>query len=367
MGKISIVLGFQFGDEGKGSVVNWLTKQADNPLIIRFGGGSQCGHTVVDEGRRHVFSSIGSGALQGAPTYISKYCAINPIALRKEIETLGFVPKIYIDAEAMVIMPEDVEFDRHCNNKNTVGQGVGKTVLRNQKHRHLYFRDLKYHYIRRKKETSIINWYTDNKPIATYHDRSTIYDRAVNFIVDNCIIVNSFHDIKKHNNLIFEGHQGIMLDQHYGFFPWVTRSNTTSQNAIALIRDLNLQSFGTLSTYYVMRAYVTRHGAGPYPYPIDNTEDEIFKNPNETNIKNEYQGEFFKSYHHRDLLDYALDCDSYHNKHSWKNLVVTCLDQTDNEVLLNRQLISIENFNWASEKFDEIITSYSEEGPKINK
>ena len=81
---ISVVVGCAFGDEGKGMTVDWLVKDKENPIVVRFGGGHQCGHRVVHKDKEHIFSNFGSGTLRGAPTYWSKDCTIDPVGFIKE-------------------------------------------------------------------------------------------------------------------------------------------------------------------------------------------------------------------------------------------------------------------------------------------
>lgn len=78
----SIVIGAGFGDEGKGTMVNYLCKQSNKPLVVRFNGGHQMGHGVVENDVRHIFSNFGSGTLVGAPTYISEFCTVDPVELK---------------------------------------------------------------------------------------------------------------------------------------------------------------------------------------------------------------------------------------------------------------------------------------------
>ena len=80
----SIVIGAGFGDEGKGNMVNYLCKNSEKPLVIRFNGGHQMGHMCVVNEMRHIFSNFGSGSLVGAPTYISEYCTVDPVGTKNE-------------------------------------------------------------------------------------------------------------------------------------------------------------------------------------------------------------------------------------------------------------------------------------------
>jgi len=152
--KVSIVLGMGFGDEGKGAFVNYLCSKAKNPLVVRFNGGHQVGHTVVVDDKRHVFSNFGSGTLLGAPTYWSEYCTVNPMGVLKEgnaLRSMGIDPILMFNANAMITTPFDVLKNLKLdglNNHGTVGVGFGTTIQRNDDHYHLYVRDLKYPAIR---------------------------------------------------------------------------------------------------------------------------------------------------------------------------------------------------------------------------
>ena len=126
---------------------------------------------------------------------------------------------------------------------------------------------------------------------------------------------------------IFEGAQGILLDMDFGFFPHVTRSNTTSKNALELIQkylDSALKR-NNLTIYYISRCYQTRHGAGP----MSNEKLPILlqNNKNETNKLNDYQKEFRTAVLDLDLLIYAIKCDLNFTSGIKKKIFLTCLDQ----------------------------------------
>lgn len=331
---ISLVIGAGFGDEGKGAFVNYLCTKTDNPLVIRHHSGHQVGHTVVLNEKRHVFSNFGSGTLRGVPTYWSEYCTVNPIGVQKEsqvLSELGIKPKIYYNANAMLTTPFDIYQNRKLDNINkhgSVGVGFGTTIQRNEDHYHLYVRDLLYPKIRDAKLENIWKQYYKIPELKGDWERiMTNYISACDELVKNHIIIPSITKVLHHDHLIFEGGQGILLDMDYGFFPNVTRSNTTSKNAIDIINKLPLFSGDkVINTYYITRAYQTRHGNGY----MTNTELDcsyIKENPLETNLSDGFQGVFRKSVLDLDLLKYAVDCDKYHNPNSRKNLVITCLDQ----------------------------------------
>lgn len=331
--KLSIVLGSAFGDEGKGAFVNHLCTKTDDPLVVRFNGGHQVGHTVVLDGKRHVFSNFGSGTLRGVPTYWSEFCTVNPIGVLKESEVLksnNIKPVVYYNANAMLTTPFDIYHNRKLdalNGHGSVGVGFGATIQRNEDHYHLYVRDLLYPKVRDAKLENIWKQYYKIPELKGDWERIMgNYIAACDNLVNNFKIVKSINEILYFDHIIFEGGQGILLDQNYGFFPNVTRSNTTSKNAVEIINKLPLfNGDKVIDTYYITRAYQTRHGNGY----MTNTELDcsyIQENPNETNVMG-FQGEFRKSVLDLDLLSYAIECDEFHNPSSKQRLVITCLDQ----------------------------------------
>ena len=325
----SIVLGAGYGDEGKGSHVNHLASKSKRPLVIRFSGGHQVGHTVVlEDGTRHVFSNFGSGTLAGAPTYWSEYCTFNPIGIQREsndLRKMGVLPMLFLDANAMVTTPFDMLMNKQLDKQNrhgSVGVGFGQTIQRTEDHYTLFARDLKYPAIRDAKLELIRKYYGYQNTEKTIEVMDE-FKAACEHVMENHEVVDGLRTLQD-NEWIFEGSQGIMLDQNYGFFPHVTRSNTTAKNAVEIINKYRPDSY--IRTYYVTRAYLTRHGNGPMPnQSLDNSF--IIDNPLETNRSDGFQGEFRKAPLDIDMLKYAIECDKYHNPKSKRILVVTCLDQ----------------------------------------
>ena len=339
MSKISLVIGLGFGDCGKGSFVNYLCGKSKDSIVIRFSGGHQVGHTVVIGDKRHVFSNFGSGTLQGIPTYWSEYCTIDPVGIYNEgtdLRKSGITPRIIFNANAMVTTPFDTLKNINLNNGNnhgTVGVGFGTTIQRNEDHYRLFVRDLQYPAIRDAKLKLLQEKYygyisPDNSKTKMMIEK---FKTACDDLVSCYDVVNRL-DINIANNLIFEGGQGIMLDMDYGFFPHVTRSNTTSKNAIEIIKKLGIEpNYKNITTYYVTRAYQTRHGNGPMTNELHDTS-YIKVNPLETNVNDGYQGVFRKSPLDLDMLKYAVECDEFHNPYSKKAIVITCLDQVPENI-----------------------------------
>jgi adenylosuccinate synthase len=140
--------------------------------------------------------------------------------------------------------------------------------------------------------------------------------------------------IPNYTDFIFEGSQGILLDQHFGFFPHVTRSNTTSQNAMQLIAGSALKE-EEIMTHYLSRCYQTRHGNGPFP---DGEPVELVYTENETNQENDWQGIFRTTRLDFSLIEHAIRCDEIYNPSGKKQLILTCLDQLKERDTFEREL-----------------------------
>lgn len=308
-----IVVGLGYGDEGKGLTTSFLCNETENPLVVRFNGGHQAGHTVVYKGKRHVFSGFGSGALQGVPTYWSSYCTFYPPSFMREYKLLPY-PVIYVNPLCPVTTPFDIDFNRSSEEKTqhgSVGMGFGATIQRQEDNYKLFVQDLFYESILKEKLKAIANYYTIFNPEKDIEEflQSVKEVRNVIRLADDSIIGNY--------TPIFEGAQGILLDMDFGFFPNVTRSNTTTKNALSIYPSAQ-------EVYYVTRSYLTRHGNGYMP---DEKELYLVNDKEETNKSHPYQGEFRKTHLNLDLLNYALACDDNFSSNLKKNLVITCIDQ----------------------------------------
>ena len=148
--KTQAVIDLGFGDSGKGLFTAYLCSKSKNPLVIRFSGGSQAGHTVVHKKIRHVFSSFGSGTLQDVPTYWSNKCTFDPNALLYEFNTLSkhdIIPLIFVNKKCPVTTPFDVVRNIYFNLKNghgSCGCGFGETLDREEDHYSLLVEDLQF-------------------------------------------------------------------------------------------------------------------------------------------------------------------------------------------------------------------------------
>lgn len=321
------VIGLGFGDEGKGLTINFLCLQNPNALVVRYSGGQQAGHTVVLDGKRHVFSNFGSGTLNGNPTYWSNYCTLDPFGLYNELQILlklGIDPIIYIDGKCPVTTPMDKDYNKIGEDlrNGTCGAGVGTTLEREKRFHSLLFEDLFYpKIVDIKLDLLHDNYY----PSRVYNqEQIDVFKFCVNYII-NSPRIKLAYGIPLGRDLIFEGSQGLLLDQHYGFFPHVTRSNTGSTNILDMKH--------TPDYWCITRAYQTRHGNGPMTN--EHIEHKFDLNPLETNVFNDFQGKFRVSLLDLDLLEYGIMKDSS-IKYNRDNLVITCLDQVQNDFRFTR-------------------------------
>lgn len=326
------VIGLGFGDEGKGLTVNSIVQQVNKPLVVRYSGGQQAGHTVtLPDGTSHVFSNFGSGTLKGVPTYWSKYCTFDPVGALNEFSILkskGFAGCLYLDKKSPVTTPYDKAFNQRGSvalEHGTCGAGVGATYQREEDFFSLTAGDLLF--------PSVV--ILKLKLIQDYYRKKLNLERGATFDVDiaafmeavdrwrnrssHCIFVDEIPD--KYDNIIFEGSQGLLLDQNTGFFPHVTRSNVGTKNILEMAYDPHL--------FLITRAFQTRHGNGPMTN--SHIPHNIKENPKETNVLNRYQGEFKRSLLDLDLLKYGMSKDEYITRSTRKSLVITCLDLVKDE------------------------------------
>ncbi len=275
------VIGAGYGDEAKGAWVDRFS--TPDTTVVRHNGGAQAGHTVtLDDGRRHVFHHVGAGAFQGAGTFLSRHFLSNPMVLLEELRDLrglGVEPVIVADPRGLVTTPYDmfvnriVEISRGGRRHGSCGLGIGETVERSERGMPLTVADLRdgratAALLRRIRDewvparltelgvTTVPEEYADllggDSMVAAAMFAAEEYLSRVD-VDDGSVLARAAH-------VVFEGAQGLMLDQHRGAFPYVTRSNTGIANVLDVAREAGI---GEVEAVYATRAYVTRHGAGP--------------------------------------------------------------------------------------------------------
>lgn len=288
-GKVDVLLGLQWGDEGKGKVVDVLTPNYD--IIARFQGGPNAGHTLEFEGEKYVLRSIPSGIFQGGKVnIIGNGVVLAPdlfMEEAKDLEKTGHPLKerLYISKKAHLIMPTHrlldaaYEYAKGKNKVGTTGKGIGPTytdkISRNGLRVGDIFEDFekKYneHKTRHEKILQSLGYIDyDLSEIEKKWMEGIDYIRQFN-IIDSEHVVNKA--LKEGKTLLCEGAQGTMLDVDFGSYPFVTSSNTICAGACT---GLGIGPNKINEVYGIMKAYCTRVGAGPFPTELfDETGSKI--------------------------------------------------------------------------------------------
>jgi adenylosuccinate synthase len=280
MGKNVIILGTQWGDEGKGKIVDLLTDQA--AAVVRFQGGHNAGHTLVIDGAQTVLHLIPSGILrEGVTCVIGNGVVVSPVALFEEIAMLEArkVPvreRLRISAACPLILPSHVALDqareqaRGAAKIGTTGRGIGPAYEDKAARRGLRLGDLfeperfasklrdvlDYH-------NFILERYHQQAPIdfqQTLEHNLALAEQLQPMVTD---VTGLLHRLRRDGaNLLFEGAQGALLDIDHGTYPFVTSSNTTAGGAATGSGMGPLQFDHVLG---ITKAYTTRVGSGPFP------------------------------------------------------------------------------------------------------
>lgn len=354
---IYIVTGLGYGDEGKGTTVDFLARQGKS-LVIRHNGGPQAGHNVVTpEGRHHEFSQFGSGHFAGADTYLSKHMLVMPGDMRMEARDLeqdhlgddNPYARMYVDQECRIITPYHVALNRLMAyaHGQSCGRGIGELMRQDIARPDLtitvgdiihdtYFSGTLYN----KLEALRDHLWKESLRITNFDCRSAEY-KVLKFGAGygcklSATLAGDYHDwanwvtvvderefmvnalrVADYEHIIFEGAQGVLLDEWYGFHPYTTWSTTTHTNALAVLKAGGWG--GPVTRLGITRAYATRHGAGPFV-----SEDTSVQFDEPHNVTGDFQGEFRQGHLDMVALKYAIDvCGGI------DGLVVTHLDRAD--------------------------------------
>ena len=278
-----VVIGAQWGDEGKGKIIDILTENAD--AVVRFQGGHNAGHTLVIDGDKTVLHLIPSGIFNDAKCIIGNGVVVHLPTLIKEIEYLeskgiDIHSKLMISSQCPLILPSHILIDeareRSLGKKSigTTGRGIGPVYEDKVARRVVHVMDLFDEDLFRSKLSSLIDYHNfilkelfgadgvDTEEILK--DWMDQFDKIRNLVVDSSKTVNEFR--ASNSNILFEGAQGSMLDIDQGTYPFVTSSSTLS-GASSLGSGIGpLDIDGVLG---ITKAYATRVGSGPFPTEID--------------------------------------------------------------------------------------------------
>ena len=283
------VVGTQWGDEGKGKIVDWLSERAD--VVARFQGGHNAGHTIVLNKKVYKLSLLPSGIIRKKVSIIGNGVVIDPWALINEInkiesQGLKITSKLLkISNKASLILPYHQELDllrenAKGNNKiGTTGRGIGPAYEDKVGRRAIRVCDL---FNKNSREKQLKAAITHHNIILRGLNKKTIRKTNINKMLDKIapilkpFVTNTMELIissnKKNKNILFEGAQGSMLDIDHGTYPFVTSSNTvSSQSATG-------SGIGPSLIHNVLgitKAYTTRVGNGPFPSELNNKTGEL--------------------------------------------------------------------------------------------
>lgn len=347
------VIGANYGDEAKGANVDRIVHAlgGNDVIVVRSNGGAQAGHTVVTpDGRRHVFHHIGSGAYAGAATHLSRFFVHHPMSFmaeRDELAAEGACVKVTADPRGYVTTPWDMmvnqvlEVSRGNGRHGSCGYGLGETMGRNEETPYgLTFADLLKPDLEPKLAVIRDEWLPARlAKLGVAPDEETARaisspDLMAHFLADCAEFVDAV-DVMDDANLgsagqiVFEGAQGLLLDQRARDFPHVTRSNTGIENMAAIAREAGI---GRIEATYATRAYLTRHGAGPMPDERDISQ--WFDVVDHTNVPNSWQSAIRYGLLDVDLLaaTIAEDVAKASGVELEVHLAVSCLDQATGDI-----------------------------------
>ncbi len=280
-----IVVGLGLGDEGKGAVVDYLAAVHPVHTVVRYNGGAQAAHNVVlPDGRHHTFHQFGSATFRGADTFLSRFVLVEPIRLLLEAAALQAkgvsdpFGRLAIDGRALVITPFHIELNRlkeqarAGSRHGSCGLGIGETRAYAIRYGldALEMRDLLDPVVLRDKlrlaAERLVEQARHLQPLASVSDdlMAETLDRYGRVIALARVAGPDFLGERLRagvGDVVFEGAQGVLLDEAYGFYPHVTWTDTTTAHAMRLLAEAGYG--GPLRRLGVVRTYATRHGAGP--------------------------------------------------------------------------------------------------------
>jgi len=279
-----VILGAQWGDEGKGKIVDLLSEKFD--ISVRYQGGSNAGHTVVIDGVKYVMHLLPTGILHPHNTgIIAQGMVVDLKALKEEIEDIEakgnkILERLYISDRAHVVMPYHKLLDKLLERKNGVGttlRGIGPAYMFKFMRKGIRMVDLFDRPVFEKKVEENIEFVKDiaEKVFGEKFEIDTRYIeeevvKPFEFFRDRVIDTAKFLRENK-KSVIFEGAQGTLLDIDMGTYPYVTSSNSSALG-LAHGTGLSPKYFKDASIYGVAKAYLTRVGGGPFPTELHGEE-----------------------------------------------------------------------------------------------
>ena len=402
--KAHIVIGKNFGDEGKGLATDCFARLAkennQSAIAVRFNGGAQAGHTVDTVSGRFVFHELSSASFRKVDTYWAKDFLPDLYKLEEELEAFkaltGFAPKIIAHPFCHIVTIDDVlvnmaaETERGKDRHGSCGMGIYEAVVRSEKYP-LYLKDVKgksaeelflffkklrnEYYPERIKELGISDT-SENEYFELLNNDNVLRNAAEGICHGAELIEIKEHSfLSEFDEIIFEGAQGLLLDtDNEEFAPHITASHTGAKAAVDICMEAGIKD---IEVAYITRTYVTRHGAGVLPCEEEWPKYNL-KISDATNVENPWQGIIRYAPHEsldrfleaviKDLnsIDKGLISDDVSIK---KSLFLTHLNETDNKILFSEnadeEIASFMRKTEITEIFDNYYLSASPFSEKV--
>jgi len=334
-----VIVDLMFGDSGKGTCTDYLCREKNADLVVRYNGGAQARHHVVHGKLEHGFAQFGSGTFAEVPTLLSKFMLVNPLTMGVEAKMLiklgldeeKLWANMFVSEGCRITTPYHRALNRlreMCRGNarhGSCGMGVGETVADSIQYpkETIYAGDLKHHKSKELKtllencQFRCLNTIKKLDGIETAEKTElgkrelSTFEVPIGILLDgyrewaesvNVLDQDGINKLLQKETVIYEGAQGVLLDELHGFHPYTTWSGCTQLNALDLLQEARRDDTTTIG---VIRPYATRHGAGPFPtYDYTLTQKLMDKH----NGTGEYQGEFRVGWLDLVALRYALAC-----------------------------------------------------------
>jgi len=296
-GKSAIIVGAQWGDEGKGKIVDVLSEHFS--VVARYAGGHNAGHTVTIHGKKFILQLIPCGILRpGSKAVIGNGVVLDPFALLKEVKTLREAGiqvdgNLFVSNRAQVILPYHRMIELASENApgrvkiGTTSRGIGPAYEDKMGRRGLRVTDMLDLELMRthienacKEKNTIVHALYNSEPLDAaeiYREYAKAAEEVRPFVTDTAVLLNTA--LKNGESIMFEGAQGTMLDIDHGTYPFVTSSSATSGGAVI---GTGVPPTAISTVIGVTKAYCTRVGEGPFPTELHGPEgDDLRKRGNE--------------------------------------------------------------------------------------
>jgi adenylosuccinate synthase len=281
-----VIVGAQWGDEGKGKIVDLLAQDSD--VVCRYQGGPNAGHTIIAEGETFKLRQLPSGVISGKTSLIGAGCVVDPEVLLDELDELaarGLDPSVVVSGNAQLIMPWHVAIDRASERRlgrlqiGTTRRGIGPAYADKASRIGIRVQDvLDPKILRQKIEVALAEkniWLERVYELEPFEleDIAARYEdyarRLRPFVGDTSLLVD--RALREEKDVLFEGAQATLLDLDHGTYPFVTSSSTVAANAAA---GMGIGPTRIDRVIGVAKAYVTRVGAGPFPTEIEGPDQD---------------------------------------------------------------------------------------------